>query len=117
MELKKPDVELLAAHVLDAERDDFHWESRFDERHLGAYESLDDEPEELDRLAIIGYLKGRWHTAICIVDGEGCLFDMLNLQHHESAGDARNSYVTLRSEEHTYELQSLMRISYAVICL
>src|SRR3546814_3372272 len=24
---------------------------------------------------------------------------------------------TLRSEEHTYELQSLMRISYAVLCL
>src|SRR3546814_11630560 len=68
IEFKTPDVELLAAHFLDAERDDFHWESRFDERHLGAYESLDDEPEELDRLAIIGYRKGRWHTAICIVD-------------------------------------------------
>src|SRR3546814_1483817 len=25
--------------------------------------------------------------------------------------------VTIRSEEHTYELQSLMRISYAVFCL
>src|SRR3546814_9881138 len=27
------------------------------------------------------------------------------------------SYEDLRSEEHTYELQSLMRISYAVFCL
>src|SRR3546814_7200769 len=26
-------------------------------------------------------------------------------------------YGTIRSEEHTYELQSLMRISYAVFCL
>src|SRR3546814_7948321 len=26
-------------------------------------------------------------------------------------------YITLRSEEHTSELQSLMRISYAVFCL
>src|SRR3546814_8269189 len=25
--------------------------------------------------------------------------------------------ITIRSEEHTYELQSLMRISYAVCCL
>src|SRR3546814_4930056 len=31
--------------------------------------------------------------------------------------DARNKTSTLRSEEHTSELQSLMRISYAVFCL
>src|SRR3546814_5811913 len=29
----------------------------------------------------------------------------------------RTLYVMYRSEEHTYDLQSLMRISYAVICL
>src|SRR3546814_6149609 len=29
----------------------------------------------------------------------------------------RESHVHDRSEEHTYELQSLMRISYAVLCL
>src|SRR3546814_3713587 len=29
----------------------------------------------------------------------------------------RNAYWRLRSEEHTSELQSLMRISYAVFCL
>src|SRR3546814_8464966 len=29
----------------------------------------------------------------------------------------RNHAVALRSEEHTYELQSLMRISYAAFCL
>src|SRR3546814_2506732 len=28
-----------------------------------------------------------------------------------------NAYVEIRSEEHTSELQSLMRISYAVFCL
>src|SRR3546814_1850728 len=33
-------------------------------------------------------------------------------------GDTQTrSYVTKRSEEHTSELQSLMRISYAVFCL
>src|SRR3546814_8783965 len=31
--------------------------------------------------------------------------------------DAPNDFVTVRSEEHTSELQSLMRISYAVFCL
>src|SRR3546814_1673837 len=34
------------------------------------------------------------------------------LQHQGAAAE-----VGLRSEEHTYELQSLMRISYAVFCL
>src|SRR3546814_15114844 len=33
------------------------------------------------------------------------------------AADAQRGVVTGRSEEHTSELQSLMRISYAVFCL
>src|SRR3546814_8063640 len=33
------------------------------------------------------------------------------------AGEAAKSETHLRSEEHTSELQSLMRISYAVFCL
>src|SRR3546814_10024654 len=32
-------------------------------------------------------------------------------------GDQRGGFRVLRSEEHTSELQSLMRISYAVFCL
>src|SRR3546814_4805096 len=38
------------------------------------------------------------------------------LRPHLSGGAARGAKVT-RSEEHTSELQSLMRISYAVFCL
>src|SRR3546814_2701413 len=37
--------------------------------------------------------------------------------HAVSGGGARGSPSTPRSEEHTSELQSLMRISYAVFCL
>src|SRR3546814_10693327 len=33
------------------------------------------------------------------------------------AGEARRSEIMARSEEHTSELPSLMRISYAVFCL
>src|SRR3546814_6672752 len=35
----------------------------------------------------------------------------------EDAGDQFNAGVLARSEEHTSEFQSLMRISYAVFCL
>src|SRR3546814_4406720 len=37
--------------------------------------------------------------------------------HRSSGGAARDGPARARSEEHTSELQSLMRISYAVFCL
>src|SRR3546814_6024644 len=48
-----------------------------------------------------------------------CLSDRENLcDHPEFTGAARDGgYATHRSEEHTSELQSLMRISYTVFCL
>src|SRR3546814_2116094 len=43
----------------------------------------------------------------------GCRCPYVRLRQAHSAGPKRN----LRSEEHTSELQSLMRLSYAVFCL
>src|SRR3546814_6190983 len=40
-----------------------------------------------------------------------------NLQQHRVAFDPARPMLSWRSEEHTSELQSLMRISYAVSCL
>src|SRR3546814_8582465 len=37
--------------------------------------------------------------------------------HSSAAARSRLSAISIRSEEHTSELQSLMRISYAVFCL
>src|SRR3546814_1782700 len=37
--------------------------------------------------------------------------------HHDAAEELLPNYLRFRSEEHTSELQSLMRISYAVFCL
>src|SRR3546814_3773622 len=37
--------------------------------------------------------------------------------HRHEAGKLEEARIHLRSEEHTSELQSLMRISYAVFCL
>src|SRR3546814_1071929 len=42
---------------------------------------------------------------------DAALARLLQIIHHRGAGDPQ------RSEEHTSELQSLMRISYAVFCL
>src|SRR3546814_1601528 len=55
--------------------------------------------------------------------GTGCGLYRLRIGRHSHKGEARGTgttchgYSRRRSEEHTSELQSLMRISYAVFCL
>src|SRR3546814_6722437 len=59
----------------------------------------------LDRPAIEAYL------ARDLADGEFDYFRLIEI------GDVERWVRAVRSEEHTSELQSLMRISYAVFCL
>src|SRR3546814_3415846 len=55
--------------------------------------------------------KGAGKTTLLGALGATTGFTMLSSQ------QAQTAYRVLRSEEHTSELQSLMRISYAVFCL
>jgi hypothetical protein len=82
----------LAAHYLDAEAADFHWEARQMERHLGAYESLDETRDDLESICIIGFLNERWFVATCIVDGDGAVQNMIRLRHFTSAWDADQAF-------------------------
>lgn len=83
--------EALAGRFLTAEEADFVWEARDEERWLGAYESVEDEGFELDRVAIIGRMKGRWFVAQMIVDGEGCAHGMLGKREVGNAKAAREA--------------------------
>src|SRR3546814_7138093 len=56
------------------------------------------------------YAAAGWHVTQC----DGHDFTDIDRALEEALADARPS---LRSEEHTSELQSLMRTSYAVFCL
>src|SRR3546814_1136967 len=51
--------------------------------------------------------------AIVVQDSRGCI----NWIRRSKMNAHKDSLSDRRSEEHTYELQSLMRISYAVLCL
>ena len=85
----------IAARFLDAELADFHWQSRMMERHLGRYEgALDDEDAglELERIAILGVLKGAWFTATCIVDGDGAVHGISGIRLMKSAWDAHEAF-------------------------
>lgn len=63
--------EALAHRFLEAEETDFLWDARDRERWIGAYESMDDDEIDLDRVRIFGRLDGRWFVAVMIVDGDG----------------------------------------------
>lgn len=82
----------LAARFIDAEAADFYWDARQIEKHLGAYESLDDEGGELERVKIIGVLNARWFVATCIVDGDGQVHALVKLSKFTSAWDADEAF-------------------------
>ena len=81
----------LAERFLAAEEADFCWDARDQERWLGAYESVEGDGFELDRVAIVGRLKGRWFVAQMIVDGEGCAHGMLGRREFGSERAARKA--------------------------
>ncbi len=85
----------IAGRFLDAELADFHWQSRMMERHLGRYEGdvdADDEGVELERIAILGVLKGAWFVATCIVDGDGAVHDIFDLRLMDCEGQAHAAF-------------------------
>src|SRR3546814_6796915 len=63
------------------------------------------------RVGIVQFVKGKWET------GERTALERFGDQVTVKAMGEGFTWDTQRSEEHTSELQSLMRISYAVFCL
>jgi hypothetical protein len=53
-----------------AEQADFLWEGRFAELNLGEFESFDGDEVGCQRVAVMGYFRGEYYVAICIVDAE-----------------------------------------------
>lgn len=81
--------------VIDAERADFHWDGRIAERNLGAYESLDDDNEDaFECVDIIGFFRGRYYTAICIVDADRYVHWMLRARYFDSFEDAEQAFLS-----------------------
>src|SRR3546814_9467755 len=65
---------------------------------------------------VCALVAGGGYATYCLAPGEQCLPVPAGLDMAEAAALPEN-WFTVRSEEHTSELQSLMRISYAVFCL
>ena len=73
---------VLAARILEAEALDFLWDARVAERYLGQHfgpelAPWEDGGSEFSRIAIVSFLDGSWHAALCLADGEGAAAALL----------------------------------------
>jgi len=94
-EFRTDNVELVAALFLDAEADDFRWDSRVAERGLGPCEDSEEAEAALDRVAILGILAGRWYAACASIDGEGRLWAMHGCTEYAHRRDAERAYLAM----------------------
>lgn len=94
LEFGRGAAEGLAARFLAAEECEFTWDARIEERWIGAYEALDGDDFELDRVAILARIDGYWVVAVCIVDGDGIAHGMTGRRTFSSRKSARAAYET-----------------------
>lgn len=87
-------IDAVIEHFIAAEWADFHWDGRIAEMNLGAWESLDDEDETFERVAILGYFRAQYYVATCLVDAGRHVHGMLGLRHFESFENAERAFVT-----------------------
>ena len=93
LELGCRDVGAIAECIVAAEACDFHWAARVRERYLGQYFGVEEGGLELSRVAIMSIFGGRWHSGLCLVDGEGCAVDLLWLRSFEGPEEAETAWL------------------------
>lgn len=84
--------EALAQRFLDAEEVDVSWDARLQERWIGTYDSADEADIELERIAILGRLDGKWFVAMMIVDGDGNAHGMMGRRQFDGEIEARSAF-------------------------
>ena len=95
-EFDNADVDTIAARFVECEACDFYWAARTREAWIGEYESLDDDGETLDRVAILSDFGGRFHVGIALVDGDGDIHDLRSHSSFINAWDAEEAFGQLR---------------------
>ena len=87
---------IMAERILEAEAAEFFWDARVKERYLGQHFDVgfgDEQGEtELARIAILSFLAGRWHAAVCLVDGEGMPVDLLWKRYFDQQDEAQAAF-------------------------
>src|SRR3546814_6335986 len=86
-------------------------------RQMPAFEPVDLHCQQLDLIPVRERRSARRHERCRCRQAGAERFEALRLQRVEATLGNQIRALPVRSEEHTSELQSLMRISYAVFCL
>ena len=76
-----------------AEQADFCWEGRFAEMNLGEFESLDDENEGHERVAVLGYFRALYYVATCVVDEERHARALLKVRQFNTFESAETAFL------------------------
>ena len=84
--------EVIDRQILASEEADFHWDARLSERWVGAYCSADEDEIELDRVAIVGRIDGRWFAATSIIDGDGMPHGIANRRIFDTRQEAERAF-------------------------
>ena len=84
--------EAIDRQILASEEADFHWDARLSERWVGAYYSADENEIELDRVAIVGRIDGRWFAATSIIDGDGMPHGITNRRTFDTRHQAEMAF-------------------------
>ncbi|GAC1582400.1 MAG: hypothetical protein NVS3B5_16800 [Sphingomicrobium sp.] len=84
--------DVINRHILAAEEADFYWDGRLKERWLGANCSADGDEIELDRVAIVGRIDGRWFATISIIDGDGMPHGMTSRRTFHTRREAEKAF-------------------------
>ena len=89
-------VGAIVERFIAAERADFCWEGRFAELNLGEFEWLDDEYEECERVAVLGYFRAQYYVATCVVDEERHVRALFKVRQFESFENAEKAFLDSR---------------------
>lgn len=76
-----------------AEQAEFCWEGRFAEMNLGAFDSVDGEYEGCEQAAVMGYFRGQYYVATCVVDQERDVRALLKVRQFESLESAEMMFL------------------------
>jgi hypothetical protein len=87
------DYDAIADEIIDKELGDFCWESRVAERQICVLEPLDDDEIEREEVRILGYFRGRYLVATCIIDADHRLEWMPKVRHFDAQSEAEMAFL------------------------
>lgn len=96
LEFGRGAAEALADRFIAAEESDFCWDARIEERWLSAYATEIEDDFELDRVAVVGRLDGRWFVAVILVDGDEMAHGMMGKRTFPTRKAAHLAYQQMR---------------------